>query len=49
MIGSILLQVVLIFLNATFASAEIAVISMNETKHSMIMKKKAMLTLLRFL
>lgn len=32
MIGSILLQVVLIFLNATFASAEIAVISMNETK-----------------
>lgn len=32
MIGAIILQVVLIFLNATFASAEIAVISMNETK-----------------
>ncbi|QNM06026.1 hemolysin family protein [Qiania dongpingensis] len=32
MIGPILLQIVLIFLNATFASAEIAVISMNETK-----------------
>lgn len=30
--GPILLQVVLIFLNAVFASAEIAVISMNETK-----------------
>lgn len=32
MIGALLLQVVLIFLNATFASAEIAVISMNETR-----------------
>lgn len=32
MIGALILQVVLIFLNATFASAEIAVISMNETK-----------------
>lgn len=32
MIGPIVLQVVLILLNATFASAEIAVISMNETK-----------------
>ena len=32
MIGPLILQVVLIFLNATFASAEIAVISMNETK-----------------
>lgn len=32
MIGAILLQVILIFLNATFASAEIAVISMNETR-----------------
>lgn len=32
MFGPILLQVVLIFLNATFASAEIAVISMNEVK-----------------
>ena len=32
MIGPIILQVILIFLNATFASAEIAVISMNETK-----------------
>ncbi len=32
MTGPILLQVILIFLNATFASAEIAVISMSETK-----------------
>ena len=32
MIGAIILQVVLIFLNAVFASAEIAVISANETK-----------------
>lgn len=32
MIGPILLQILLIFLNATFASAEIAVISMNENK-----------------
>lgn len=32
MVGPILLQIVLIFLNATFASAEIAVISMNDTK-----------------
>ena len=32
MTGALILQVVLIFLNATFASAEIAVISMNETK-----------------
>ncbi len=32
MIGPILLQVILICLNAIFASAEIAVISMNETK-----------------
>lgn len=32
MIGAIFLQIILIFLNATFASAEIAVISMNETK-----------------
>lgn len=32
MIGPIILQIVLIFLNAAFASAEIAVISMNETK-----------------
>lgn len=32
MIGPIILQIILIFLNATFASAEIAVISMNETK-----------------
>lgn len=36
MIGAIILQVVLIFLNATFASAEIAVISMNETKLRML-------------
>ena len=40
MIGSILLQVVLIFLNATFASAEIAVISMNETKLKMMAEEK---------
>lgn len=32
MIGALILQIVLIFLNAVFASAEIAVISMNETK-----------------
>ena len=32
MIGAIILQIVLILLNAVFASAEIAVISMNETK-----------------
>lgn len=32
MIGPIILQVVLIFLNATFASAEIAVISFNDAK-----------------
>lgn len=32
MIGAIILQIILIFLNAIFASAEIAVISMNETK-----------------
>ena len=32
MTGPIILQIVLIFLNATFASAEIAVISMNETR-----------------
>ena len=32
MTGPILLQIILIFLNATFASAEIAVISTNENK-----------------
>lgn len=32
MIGPIILQIILISLNATFASAEIAVISMNDTK-----------------
>ncbi len=32
MIGAVLLQIVLIFLNSIFASAEIAVISMNDTK-----------------
>lgn len=32
MIGAIILQILLIFLNAAFASAEIAVISLNETK-----------------
>lgn len=36
MIGSIILLVILIFLNAVFASAEIAVISMNETKLKML-------------
>ncbi len=36
MVGPIILQIVLIFLNATFASAEIAVISMNETKLKML-------------
>ena len=32
MLGALLLQIVLIFFNAVFASAEIAVISLNETK-----------------
>ncbi len=32
MLGALFLQVILIFLNATFASAEIAVISMNDTR-----------------
>lgn len=32
MIGAVILQIVLIFLNAVFASAEIAVISMNDVK-----------------
>lgn len=32
MTGAIILQIVLIFLNATFASAEIAVISMNDMR-----------------
>ena len=32
MLGAVLLQAVFIFLNATFASAEIAVISMNDTR-----------------
>ncbi len=32
MLGALLLQIVLIFLNAVFANAEIAVISLNETK-----------------
>lgn len=32
MIEAVILQAVLIFINAIFASAEIAVISMNETK-----------------
>lgn len=39
MVGAIVLQIVLIFLNAVFASAEIAVISTNETKlHKMAEK-----------
>ena len=32
MVGIIILQIVLIILNAIFSSAEISVISMNETK-----------------
>ena len=36
MIGAVILQVVLIALNAVFASAEIAVISMNEMKLKML-------------
>ena len=32
MLGAFLLQIILITLNAVFASAEIAVISLNETK-----------------
>ena len=32
MVGAIVLQIILIALNAVFASAEIAVISMNEIK-----------------
>ncbi|MGN0291416.1 MAG: CNNM domain-containing protein, partial [Lachnospiraceae bacterium] len=32
MLGAMILQIILIFLNAVFASAEIAVISLNETK-----------------
>lgn len=40
MFGPILLQVVLIFLNATFASAEIAVISMNEMKLRKLSKEQ---------
>lgn len=40
MIGSIVLLVVLIFLNAVFASAEIAVISMNETKLKRMVEQK---------
>ncbi|MFQ7078954.1 MAG: CNNM domain-containing protein [Christensenellaceae bacterium] len=39
MIGAVILQIVLIFLNAIFASAEIAVISTNETKLQKIRKK----------
>jgi hypothetical protein len=39
MIGAIILQVVLIFLNAVFASAEIAVISANETKMQKMAEK----------
>lgn len=39
MIGAVILQVVLIFLNAVFASAEIAVISANETKMQKMAEK----------
>lgn len=38
MIGAIFLQIILIFLNAAFASAEIAVISLNETKLKKMIK-----------
>lgn len=40
MLSSILLLVVLIFLNAVFASAEIAIISMNETKLKRMVEQK---------
>ena len=40
MIGSIILLVVLIFLNAVFASAEIAVISINEVKLKKLAEQK---------
>lgn len=40
MIGSIILLVVLIFLNAVFASAEIAVISINEVKLKKLVEQK---------
>lgn len=39
MFGAIILQIVLIFLNAVFASAEIAVISTNETKLQKLAEK----------
>lgn len=39
MIGAVILQFVLIFLNAVFASAEIAVISSNETKLNKLAEK----------
>ncbi|MBQ8885325.1 MAG: HlyC/CorC family transporter [Clostridia bacterium] len=39
MFGAIILQIILIFLNAVFASAEIAVISTNETKLSKLAEK----------
>ena len=39
MTGAILLQIVLIALNAVFASAEIAVISMNDAKLERLAKK----------
>lgn len=39
MLGAVLLQVVLIFLNATFASAEIAVISMNDNRLAQMAEK----------
>ncbi len=40
MIGSIILLIILIFLNAVFASAEIAVISMNESKLKKLTEEK---------
>ena len=40
MIGSIILLVVLIFLNAVFASAEIAVISMSDTRLARLVEEK---------
>ena len=40
MVGIIVLQIVLIILNAIFSSAEISVISMNETKIKQMAEEK---------
>lgn len=39
MIGAIVLQIVLIFLDSVFASAELAVVSVNGTKQEKMTKK----------